>query len=231
MILSQSFVGMYQATEEIGMNFAEKREEPAAIEDWENFEPQDLFTESSWNVDPKTAFFLNEFVAIAIMTGASLQYKLSYDGEHDAFQWKMHLFVWGQTQFFWLWALIFDSELSRFLYFYSAFITAFVPYVGVPIYLLWVMYFHLSSNDGVYPFTYVIATIVAWLIYGVLMRYYSINILTSINNYALIPVGDRLIVVWEERRSEAMKTEEEDETNSFDSGEKNDGVLDEWIFI
>ena len=94
-ILSQSFAGVFQATEEIGIDFAEKTEEPAAMEDWENFEVEDLFTESSWNVNPKTAFFLNEFVAIAIMTGATLQYKFKDDGNHDEFQWKMHLFVWG----------------------------------------------------------------------------------------------------------------------------------------
>ena len=116
------------------------------------------------------------------------------------------------------------------MYFYSAFITAFVPYIGVPIYLLWVMFFHLSSRVD-YPWYYVIATIAAWFLYGVLMRYYSINILTSIFNYATIPVGENLKVVWEESRKESAKTGEEDETNSFDSGEGNGKVLDEWIFI
>ena len=85
-------------------------------------------------------------IAIALMILSSLHYYLSYDGTHDYFQWQMHLLVWGQTNVFWLIALVYDSELSRMMYFRSVFATSFVPYVGAPIYLLWLIFFHLTER-------------------------------------------------------------------------------------
>ena len=107
---------------------------------------EDLYSESTLNIDPQTAFYLNEMVSITLMILSSLHYYLSYDGTHDYFQWQMHLLVWGQTNVFWLIALVYDSELSRMMYFRSVFATAFVPYVGAPIYLLWLIFFHLTER-------------------------------------------------------------------------------------
>ena len=104
----------------------------------------------------------------------------------------MHLTIWGQTQIFWIIALLFDSENTRMRYFQSSYLTAFIPYIGIPIYIFWLAGFHLGSVDGTYSFNYVSGNVVACIIYMFLVRFYTSNILTSLNNYAMILVTERL---------------------------------------
>ena len=50
----------------------------------------------------------------------------------------------------------------------------------------------MGSTDGTYSFNYVTANVVACIVYMLLVRFYASNILTSLNNYAMIPVTERL---------------------------------------
>ena len=77
-------------------------------------------------------------------------------------------------------------------YFQSSYLTAFIPYIGMPIYIIWLTGFHLGSTDGTYTFEYVGANVAASILYMLLVRFYISNILTSLNNYAMIPVTQRL---------------------------------------
>ena len=77
-------------------------------------------------------------------------------------------------------------------YFQSSYLTAFIPFIGIPIYIVWLGGFHLGSVDGTYSFNYVMGNVTACLVYMILMRFYSSNILTSLNNYAMVPVTLRL---------------------------------------
>ena len=104
----------------------------------------------------------------------------------------MHLTLWGQTQIFWIIALIGDSERTRMWYFQSSYLTAFIPYIGMPVYIFWLAGFHLGSNDGTYTFEYVVGNVLACFLYMLLVRFYSSNILTSLNNYDMILKTQRL---------------------------------------
>ena len=126
------------------------------------------------------------------MGASTLYYYLLQRGQHDYFQWVMHLTLWGQTNIFWIIANLFDSEKTRNWYFISSYLTAFIPYIGIPIYIFWLGGFHLGSVDGTYSFEYVVANVVACILYMILVRFYLSNILTSLNNYAMIPVTERL---------------------------------------
>ena len=77
-------------------------------------------------------------------------------------------------------------------YFMSSFVTSFIPYLGMPIYIFWLAIFHLGSNDGTYSFNYVVINVVGSMVYMGAMRFYSSNILTSLNNYALLLTTERL---------------------------------------
>ena len=50
----------------------------------------------------------------------------------------------------------------------------------------------MGITDGSYSFYYVMGNVFASLVYMILMRFYSSNILTSLNNYAMVPVTARL---------------------------------------
>ena len=50
----------------------------------------------------------------------------------------------------------------------------------------------MGSTDGTYSFNYVTGNVVACIVYMLLVRFYTSNILTSLNNYAMIPVTERL---------------------------------------
>ena len=115
------------------------------------------------------------------------------------------------------------------MYFRSSFATAFIPYIGLPIYLLWIIFFHLAERDGTYSFLYASSKFTFLVVYLFIMRFYSSNILTSLNNYALELIAEDLARTLSEREEQS-----EDETDAFETGNSEDGedaVLDEWIFI
>ena len=155
-------------------------------------EIESLYSDSFLNIDPESAFYLNEFFSIFIMSASTAYYLILQRGQHDYFQWVMHLSLWGQTNLFWLLSFLIDSEASRNNYFVSSFLTSFIPYIGIPIYIFWLGIFHLDSNDGTYSFNYVMGNVGASLVYMALMRFYGSNMLTSLNNYALILTTERL---------------------------------------
>ena len=104
----------------------------------------------------------------------------------------MHLGIWGQNQFFWFLAMIFDNELTRMLYFQSSYATALVPYVGVPAYMLYTVGFWLGDFGDEYGFRYTIFTLMGWTAYSILMQEYSHNILTSLYNYWMLEVAKNI---------------------------------------
>ena len=46
-------------------------------------------------MDPYVAYYLNGLMAVILMTGASLNYNLSYEGRQDYFLYIIHLVAWG----------------------------------------------------------------------------------------------------------------------------------------
>ena len=92
----------------------------------------------------------------------------------------------------------------------------------------------MGSTDGTYSFNYVTGNVVACIVYMLLVRFYTSNILTSLNNYAMIPVTERLQKELDARQKEVDPRSggllDGDSTDSFDSGVDDDKILDEWIF-
>ena len=67
-----------------------------------------------------------------------------------------------------------------------------MPYIGAPIYIVWLIWFHLDPSNGTYSGQYIAAKIIGWIVYMALIRFYTVNILTSINNYAMIPIAEQI---------------------------------------
>ena len=145
----------------------------------------------------------------------SVFYKMSYDGQHDWFLWFTHMICWGQNQLFWITATIYDTDTTRMLYFRSSFATSIIPYLVMPIYLLWLVTFHLWDRDGVYTFNYFIVSFVLWFIYLIISKQYSTIILSSLYNYWMLLEVRSLEKVWEKQSRENL-CKYEDRTTEFD---------------
>ena len=137
---------------------------------------------SNLNLNPDVALYLNEIVSLLMITASTLMYKMNYDGSHDMFQWVVHMTVWGQNQLFWLLQLIINNERSREFYFKSTFLTALVPYLGVPVYMIWSIAFFFSDREQKYSVTYFAVTQIGWLFYFIIIRWYTHEILSALYN-------------------------------------------------
>ena len=179
-----------------------------------------FYAESRFNLDPTTTFYLNEFFSLVIMGAASLAYYFGTDGAHEKFQWVLHLVAWGQTNLFWLLALVFDSELTRQIYYRSAFVTTFIPWVGVPIYLLLHIAYHAFDRDDEYTRTHFWVNFFSWVLYGFVMREYSFNVLAGLYNYY------KQMVELDLRRLALEKEIRDSKLESTEGLEEGDGGVD-----
>ena len=122
-----------------------------------------------------------------------------------------------------------DNGWTRMKYFQSSYLTGFVPYIGAPLYIVWLAWFYIGSLDGT-PFEEVMARGTAWVVYMILIRFYTVNILTSLNNYAMLIVTEEQL---QSINSDQIFNPEESETGplgSFEADGDQDAILDEWIF-
>ena len=160
-------------------------------------------------------------MGLILIAASTCWYKFSYDGDHDLLQWYMHLGLWGQNQFFWLVAIIYDSEFTRELYFKSSFATGAIPYLGVPLYMTYAIFFSLGDRDHVYGPGYLIATLVGWGSYLVVMIMYSKHIISALYNYWMMEVAlDMYNYVLKNREADGITSEGgDDPTIAFDSGD------------
>ena len=126
------------------------------------------------------------------MVASSYLYLSSYDGSHDYYQWQMHMWAWGQNQVAFFIMIIFNNEITRAAYYVSTFGTALVAYLGAPIYILWLAFFHYFEANGTYSFVYFAETLAGWLAYIFVLRQYSLAIIPSVYNYWMIPVSEEL---------------------------------------
>ena len=122
-----------------------------------------------------------------------------------------------------------------------------MPYLGVPIYMIFTIGFYLSSSR--HTFTYLISTLLGWLFYLFAVRYYTHEILSSLYNYWMEAVLENLEEFRRNKQSQDKdetqpEIEEEDETNSFDDTEfpllasnktaaslGKERQYDRWVFI
>ena len=107
------------------------------------------------------------------MALSTAYFLVSSDGDHDKYQWLMHLLIWGQNQAFWGLTYFLDSELTRGMYYRSSIFIAFVPYVGLPIYLLWLIAVNIRDRDAEWSGTYFVIQFIIWTGYLFAMRAYS----------------------------------------------------------
>ena len=56
---------------------------------------ENLYTESYLGIDPQDAYYINEAFSVFIIAASYGYYYLLQRGEHDYFQWMMHLTLWG----------------------------------------------------------------------------------------------------------------------------------------
>ena len=80
-----------------------------------------------------------------------------------------------------------------------------MPYLGAPIYLLYVIFLELSDRDKVWDGWYTIVTVVGWMSYIVFMQFYSTNVLASLYNFWMIIKA---------QNSEPIKANSEEDPNS-----------------
>ena len=112
---------------------------------------QSLFKDSYLNVDPEQAFLINEVVGVILLALFNVNYfVLGNTQPHDTFLWITHSVIWGQNQLVWLAANIFDNITMREAYQRSAFVLGFIPYIMMPIYLLWIVADNLFNRDTSY---------------------------------------------------------------------------------
>ena len=203
-----------------------------------------MYEETFLNLNPKHAFYINEFVGILAVLGASYQY-FFFKNPHNKAQWYMHMILWGQTQIFWFLALFFpNNEKMRLNYARSSALTAFVPYIGAPIYLVWLTAYHIGDISGDHLFANVMIAFVFWVFYMWGMMFYSGNMLPALNNYAMELAAIDLEILLKQKKEQLVEFQE-DETNAFENSvegglglpkgsafepEEGDGILDEWIF-
>ena len=108
--------------------------ETEQLVDYEN----DLFKKSFLNIDPTSAFLMNEVLGLLFIAFFQMnRFLFNNKGNHDTFLWLAHTGLWAQNQFFWLATNLFDSILMREVYQKSTFIVGVIPYVIMPMYLLW----------------------------------------------------------------------------------------------
>ena len=122
-----------------------------------------------------------------------------------------------------------DNGWTRMKYFQSSYVTGFVPYIGAPIYIIALAWFYIGSLDGT-PYEEVVARGFAWVLYMLLIRFYTSNILTSLNNYAMLLVTEEQL---KSINSDQIFNPDETETGplgSFEADDDKDAILDEWIF-
>ena len=152
------------------------------------FDGRYLYMESFLNMDPHVAFYLNGIMGVVLMTTSSLAYGLNYTGEFDDFQWIMHMTLWGMNLILWVVTLSIDTVFTRDLYFKSSWATGFIPYIGGPVYIIWMSILHITDRDDKFTASQFWVSFVAWVSYTFLMIAYTKNIVTSIYNYYMIPV-------------------------------------------
>ena len=87
-------------------------------------------SKTSWTINPESAPLWNELMSVFLMGSSSLYYFVWGTGDHDYFQWVMHISAWGQTQLFWLYDLFTDSANSRMNYYLSFELTNVIPAIG-----------------------------------------------------------------------------------------------------
>lgn len=148
------------------------------------------------NIDPNSAFLMNEVLGILFIAFFQMNRFLFQNTEHhDTFLWMAHTALWAQNQFFWLATNIFDSILMREVYQKSTFVVASIPYVIMPIYLLWTIAHFLFSRGVGYTGSAFLQAFLGWSVYTIFSRSYFHNVLVSLYNYKMILVGRDLEVV------------------------------------
>ena len=171
-----------------------------------------MLAQSSWNLDPVVAYYLNAIMSVVVMTGASLRYNLYDDGDQDEFLWYIHIIGWGQNLTVFFISLFVDTYYTREMYFRSGFATATVAYIGMPVYIIWTIGYHAIDRDAKHTSLYFWGWMTFWIFYTFAMINYSENSLISIQNYATLLIIDDLEERWREEKLE----EQEDEQLGFD---------------
>ena len=118
----------------------------------------------------------------------TLYHQLNNDGTHDDFLYYMHLVTWGQNVLLWFMTLIFDSELMRMFYFRSSYLPSIIPIVGMPIYLLWHIFYHITAEYDAHTNVYIYVTFIIWLAFTFSTSYYTRIIIPPIYNYWMLLV-------------------------------------------
>ena len=158
----------------------------------EIFDKRSLFHESSWNMDPYVAYYLNGIMAVVLMAAISMRYKVSNDGLQDYFLWITHLVAWGQNFVIFILSLVYDSNYTRQMYMRSSSFAGFAALVGLPIYIVWFLAYHSFDRDDKHPPVYFWGWLVFWVGYTLAMYSYTTNILVALYNYWMLLVAEDL---------------------------------------
>ena len=199
-----------------------------------NIDLSNLYRESTYDIDPTFGFYLNAVVGAGIIAFMTIYNSLANKGTHDNFLFYSHLITWSQNLLVWVYTYYFDTELTRMVYFRSSFLPAIIPYIGMPIYLLWLVFYYMTALDGEISTAFFIITFIWWSAIAIVERLYLTEILTAIYNYWMQLVEQDLKSELIERAQQ--ETNGGDTTDSFTSPEDgtNDGddddILDIWIF-
>jgi len=100
----------------------------------------------------------------------------------------------------------------------------------MPFYLLWLIYFHLTAENGKFSGLYFSLTFFGWFAYTFLMQFYTVEIASILYNYWMQLIEQDLILKETERIEnegdilKEIEVPEEEFTNS------DDAFIDEWIF-